>query len=205
MINPTRTTLLGVLLTASLSGCSMFGNNEPEYLGSIEGEPLRIPEGLNRPVTTQQVLISVPFVRMPAGDELNPGPPRVVATAGRSDTRTFMAWSAQGVYLMVKDSPENVTQRLREIISSGSMTMLEDSDTGSHKFHYTQVHLAEDGGFFSSMAFWRSRPFDYSGVFMTRLQPDGDNTRVYLLFGNGETMDTAGAEHVLGVFMEQLS
>ena len=81
------------------------------------------------------------------------------------------------------------------------MNMLERDDSGSHKFHYTQVHLTTDEGFFSSMAFWRDKPVDYSGVFMTHLQPDGENTRVYLLFGTGESVDTSGAEHILGIFM----
>jgi hypothetical protein len=56
------------------------------------------------------------------------------------------------------------------------------------------------------MAFWRSRPeyLDFSGTFMTSLKPDGQNTRVYLLFGNGESVDTAGCEHILGIFMDRL-
>jgi len=39
---------------------------------------------------------------------------------------------------------------------------------------------------------------------MTKLKADGGDTRVYLLFGNGEAVDTAGAEHILGIFMERL-
>ena len=83
------------------------------------------------------------------------------------------------------------------------MTMLERDDTGAHKFHYTQTFLNEQG-FFSSMAFWRDKPVDYSGVFMTKLKADGGDTRVFLLFGTGQAVDTAGAEHILGIFMERL-
>jgi len=54
------------------------------------------------------------------------------------------------------------------------------------------------------MAFWRSNPADYSGTFMTSLKADGKNTRVYLLFGTGEAVDTTGSEHILGIFMERL-
>ena len=63
-----------------------------------------------------------------------------------------------------------------------------------------------DEGFFSRMAFWRSQPkiIDYSGTFMTSLQSDGQDTRIYLLFGNGERCDVAGTEHILGIFMDRL-
>jgi uncharacterized lipoprotein len=205
MINSPRLVVLVTVLLAALSGCSMFGNNEPEYLESVEVEPLRIPEGLDHPPIERQVVISVPYMRIPAGDELQPMPPRVVATAGKQDTNTFMAWSAEGVYLLVKDTPESVARRLRFAIERSGMTMLKKDDAlGAHKFHYKQVDSSTDEGFFSSMAFWRSNPFDYSGTFMTNLRADGEDTRVYLLFGNGESCDTAGSEHILGIFMERL-
>jgi hypothetical protein len=203
MINSSRLTALALIMIAVLSGCSMFGNNEPEYLESIEAEPLKIPAGLDKPAGPRPVVITVPLLRMPAGDELEPMPPRVVSTAGKKDTNTYMAWSAEGAYLMVKDTSESVARRLRFAIVNSGMTMLERDDTGSHKFHYTQTFLTEEG-FFSSMAFWRDKPSDYSGVFMTSLKADGGVTRVYLLFGNGEPVDTAGAEHILGIFMERL-
>jgi hypothetical protein len=132
-------------------------------------------------------------------------PPRVVSTAGKQDTNAHMAWSADGVYLLVKDSPDSVAKRLRFAIDHSGMTMLEGDDfLGGHKFHYSQAKTNEKEGFFTRMAFWRSDPFDYSGTFMTNIRPDGNNTRVYLLFGNGETCDTAGSEHILGIFMERL-
>ena len=142
-------------------------------------------------------------MRKPAGDELEPPPPRVVSTAGKEESKAYMAWSAQGVYLLVKDTPENVIQSLRLVIEQDGMKMLQASDSGSHKFHYTQS-FANDPGFFSNMAFWRDRPLNFSGTFMTSIRADGKNTRVYLLFGTGEVVDTAGAEHVLGVFMDRL-
>lgn len=203
MINTSRPTALLLLMIVALAGCSMFGNNEPEYMASIEGEPLKIPAGLDTPTGPRPVLISVPLLRMPAGDELEPMPPRVVSTAGKQDTNTFMAWSAEGVYLKVKDTPESVVRRLRFAIVNSGMNMLERNDSGAHKFHYTQ-RFRSDAGFFTSMAFWRDKPVDYSGVFMTKLKQDGEDTRVYLLFGNGEEVDTAGAEHILGIFMERL-
>ena len=75
MINSPRLMAFMLVLLVVLSGCSMFGNNEPEYLESVEVEPLTIPEGLDDPRGETQVVISVPLLRMPAGDELEPKPP----------------------------------------------------------------------------------------------------------------------------------
>ncbi len=192
-----------IILLAILSGCSLFGDNEPEYLASTELYPLRIPEGLDDPTGSAPVIISVPQMRMPAGDELEPMPPRVVSTAGQEDANAYLAWSAEGAYLMVKDTPESVARRLFFAIKNSGMSLLAKDEAGAHKFHYTQP-APPDEGFFSRMAFWRDQPFDYSGTFMTNLKADGKDTRVYLLFGNGEACDTSGSEHILGIFMERL-
>jgi len=202
MISFYRTAIM-LILIAVLSGCSLFGENEPEYVASVEVETLKIPPGLDEPNGPAPVVISVPHMRMPQGDELEPRPPRVVSTAGKQDTNAYMAWSAEGVYLLVKDTPESVARRLRFAIENSGMTMLKRDDSGSHKFHYKQ-NMDTDEGFFSSMAFWRDNPADYSGTFMTSIKADGKNTRVYLLFGTGEAVDTTGAEHILGIFMERL-
>lgn len=203
MISFYRATIISVLLVV-LSGCSWFGKNEPEYVASVEHEPLKIPAGLDRPQgTSPPVIISSPGMRKPVGDELEPLPPLVVSTAGKQDANSYMAWSAEGVYLFVKDTPDSVARRLRFAIERSGMTLLKHDDSGSHKFQYKQV-MRTDKGFFSRLAFWRSDPVDYSGTFMTRLKADGENTRVYLLFGTGEAVDTAGAEHVLGIFMDRL-
>ena len=197
-------TVIVLSLVAFITGCSLFGSNEPEYLASVEVEPLRIPEGLDKPMGAEMVTISVPQMRIPAGDELEPMPPRVVSTAGKQDANAYMAWSAEGAYLFVKDTPESVATRLRYAIENTGMTLLKLDESGSHKFHYKQS-IPSDEGFFSRMAFWRgdSDGFNYSGTFMTSLRADGMNTRVYLLFGNGEPVDTAGTEHILGIFMER--
>ena len=39
---------------------------------------------------------------------------------------------------------------------------------------------------------------------MTNLRADGQRNRVYLLFGDGKSVDTTGAEHILAIFMERL-
>lgn len=194
---------IALILIAVLSGCSSFNNNEPEYIASVEAAPLKVPEGMDNPTSPTPVIIAGTKIRLPAGDELEPLPPRVVSTAGKQDANAYMSWSAEGAHLMVKDTPDSVARRLRFAIQNSGMEMMERSDSGSHKFHYTQPR-PDDEGFFSNMAFWRDRPLDYSGTFMTSLQADGENTRVYLLFGNGEPVDTRGAEHILGIFMDRL-
>ena len=198
---------IALLLVAILAGCSSFRNKEPEYLASREEPPLKIPPGLDNPMGPSPVLITVPEMRLPQGDELEPAPPRVVSTAGKQDANAHIAWSAQGAYLMVKDAPDSVARRLGFAIVNSGMTMLQKSPSGSHKFHYKQPPpVTGNEGFFSRMAFWRSRPefVNFSGTFMTSLRPDGEDTRVYLLFGTGEAVDTSGSEHILGIFMERL-
>ena len=200
-------TAIALIMIAVLSGCSSFNNGQPEYLASVEVAPLKIPPGMDNPTGPTPTIISVPEMRLPAGDELEPAPPRVVSTAGKHDTNAFIAWSAQGAYLMVKDTPDSVARRLRHVIENSGMTMLKLDDAGGYKFHYTQPPPASEGkGFFSSLAFWRDRPenINFSGTFMTSLKPDGQDTRVYLLFGTGEPVDTAGSEHILGIFMDRL-
>ena len=194
-----------ILLAAVLGGCTVFGNDEPEYLASKETEPLKIPEGLDKPKGLRPVNISVPPMRLPSGDELEPMPPRVVSTAGKKAAHAYMSWSAEGVYLFVKDKPELVSLQVANVINQDGMQMLQQNDsTGAHKFHYTQK-MEGDQGWFSRMAFWQDKPLNFSGIFMTQMLPDGDNTRVYLRFGDGGQVDTLGAEHVLGVFMEELN
>ena len=197
---------MALTVIAIISGCSSFRNQEPEYLSSVEVAPLKVPPGLNNPTGPSPTIISVPQMRMPAGDELEPAPPRVVSTAGKQDANAYIAWSAEGAYLMVKDTPDSVARRLRYAIDNSGMTMLKMSDSGAHKFHYTQMHAETEEGFFSRMAFWRDRPeyIDFSGTFMTSLRADGQDTRVYLLFGTGDPVDTSGSEHILGIFMERL-
>jgi uncharacterized lipoprotein len=190
-------------LLAILSACSWIGTDEAEYVSSTEHPPLQIPAGLDRPEGSSPITIALPDMRKPAGDELEPPPPRVASTAGMQDADAYLAWSANGVYLFVRDTPDSVARRLGYAIVNSGMTMLQRSDVGSHRFHYKQ-DVSDDQGFFSNMAFWRDTRLDFSGTFMTSVKADGENTRVYLLFGTGESVDTAGAEHVLGIFMDRL-
>lgn len=199
-----KTLVLGSILLVSLPACSLFRDKPPEYVESRDGAPLTVPEDLDELVFVRPVQIAVPPMRMPSGDELSPGPPRAVATGGRGDTNAFMAWSADGVYLQVKDTPESVARRLGFAIERSGMRVLERGENGAYTFEYFQMNT-DSRSFFQKMMFWRNdRGANYSGAYKTRLQADGEQTRVYLQYNTGTPADTGAAEHVLGIFMERL-
>ena len=189
-------------LIATLSACSLFSKNEPEYLDSVESEALKIPEGLDDPTGPAPTNISVERMRLPTQDEQEPMPPRVVNTTGKKNADLHMDWSNEGAFLLVKGPSKEVSERLLAAIEKSGMELLQASESGAHKFQYTQVMPAKEG-FFAKMAFWRSDQVDYSGTFMTSLRADGKHMRVYLLVGYGEACDTANSEHVLGILMDQ--
>ena len=199
-------TLLLLILSASLlQACFMFRDKPAEYLASEEGKPLQLPEGLDAPRAVSPVLIRIEDMRAPSGDELNPLPPRTANTGGGGDANAYIAWSATGAYLAVKDSPDSVARRLRFAIQRSGMTIVERNDDGAHRFEFQHVRISQEKGFFEKMLFWRSDygP-DYSGTYQVRLEPDDDETRVYLLIASGIAAGTNAAEHILGLFMERL-
>jgi len=195
---------LAFAIICLLQACSWFGDKPPEYVESRDGEPVRVPDDLDEPLYRSPISIAHPELRMPSGDELNPGPPRVVATAGSSDSNAVMAWSAEGVYLLVMDSPESTIRRLGFAIERSGMKMLDKSPEGRHRFEFYQ-QVYDERSMWQKMAFWRrdTTP-NYTGIYRTRVEPDGENTRVYLQFDSGDSATTDAAEHVLGIFMERL-
>ncbi len=204
MARKTRSVWLMLLVVLLLPACSLFRDKPPEYLDSDPGGTLQVPEDLDSLVFVRPVEITVPYMRTPSGDELNPGPPRAVATGGRGDTNAFLAWSAQGVYLQVKDSSDSVARRLGYAIERSGMRLIERDPEGGHEFEYTQMRV-DDRGFFQKLMFWRNdQGPNYSGRYRTRLAPDGEQTRVYLNYPGGESVDTAAGEHILAIFMERL-
>jgi uncharacterized lipoprotein len=143
-------------------------------------------------------------MRMPSGDELNPGPPRVVSTGGNADSNAWMSWSAQGVFLKVRDTEDSVQRRLRFAIERSGMKLLNEAGDGSYRFEYYHVR-ADDRSFWQKMMFWRGGAGpNYSGIYRTQVVADGEDARVYLLFDSGEQATTNAAENVLGQFMERL-
>jgi len=195
--------LLTIAALLSMQACSLFRDKPPEYLNSQEGKPLEVPEDLDRLVFVKPLEITIPPMRTPSGDELNPGPPRTVATGGRPDANAFMAWSAEGVYLQVKDSSESVARRLGFAIQRGGMQLLDEGADGQTFNYVHEQH--DDRGFFRKLLFWRNDlgP-NYSGKYRIRLQADGDQTRVYLHYDDGRPAEIGAAEHLLGIFMERL-
>jgi uncharacterized lipoprotein len=195
--------MLMSLAALPLSACSLLGDKPPEYLTSQDGKPLQVPEDLDEPRRLNPVLINVGQMRLPSGDELNPAPPRTVSTAGR-DANAFLAWSAEGVYLKVEDTPASVARRLGFVIERSGMNMLERGDGGAYRFEY--VHpITDERGFFGKLLFWRDNDApDYSGAYRTRVVEDDGQARVYLLYDSGRAANTASAEHILGIFMERL-
>ncbi len=194
-----------ILCALLLQACSWFKDKPAEYLNSNEGTPLEMPEGLDKPRQVSSIMIGAGDMRTPSDDELNPLPPRAAITAGGGDANAYLAWSASGAYLAVKDSPQSVIRRLRFAIQRSGMNLVEKSDDGAHKFEYRHLRTAPEKGFFEKFLFWRNDlgP-DYSGTYQLQIQADGDETRVYLMYVTGSAANTNAAEHVLGIFMERL-
>lgn len=200
----TFSTVLALVFALTTAACSWFRDKPPEYLASREAEPLRVPEGYDMPNQPSPLLITAPPMRLPSGDELDPGPPRVASTGGSGDANAFVSWSAEGVYLKVRDTAESVQRRLGFAIERSGMEMLGNANDGSYRFQYYHVR-PDDRSFWQKMAFWRGNDGpNYSGIYRTQVVPDGEDARVYLLFDDGSQATTNSAEHVLGVFMERL-
>jgi len=193
-----------LLFALLLSACSWFKDKPPEYMASREAEPLRVPEGYDLPRQPSPVLITTPPMRMPSGDELSPGPPRVTSTGGSGDSNAWLAWSAEGVYLKVRDTSESVERRLGFAIERAGMQRLGETDNGAYRFQYVHVR-PDDRSWWEKLMFWRGVDGpNYSGIYRSNVVGDGEDARVYLLFDSGEQATTNAAEHVLGLFMERL-
>jgi len=193
-----------LVMTIALAACSWFKEKPPEYMAGEEVPLLEVPEGLDPLQYPAPLVISTGQIRLPSGDELNPGPPRTVNTAGQGDTNAYLAWSGQGVYLAVRDTPDSVQRRLGFTIERAGMIMLETDQPLEHRFEYVQVNT-DERSFWKKLAFWsRSKAPDYSGLYRTRVEGDGEDARVYLFLDSGTPATTTAAEHVLGIFMERL-
>lgn len=192
-------------LTLVLGACSWFKDKPPEYMEGEEVPLLEVPPGLDPLQYPAPLMISAGRIRLPSGDELNPGPPRAVNTAGQgNNTNAYLAWSAQGVYLAVADTQESVQRRLGYAIERVGMVPLETGEPFEHRFEYVQVNT-DDRSFWQKMAFWnRSKAPDYSGYYRALVEEDGENARVYLFLDSGTPATTSAAEHILGIFMERL-
>ncbi|KAA9129832.1 hypothetical protein F3N42_13690 [Marinihelvus fidelis] len=204
MLKSTTRAAALALFAVLAGGCSWFKDRPPEYLAATEAPRVKVPEGMDQPPERNPVLITVPEMRMPAGDELNPSPPRVVNTGGQGRTDAFMAWSAEGAYLQVNYGTDEVARRIGLSIQSEGMDLLSEGANGGYRFEYSHAP-SDPRAWWQKMAFWTGGDIpNYSGVYRTRIEPDGKGARVFLMQDTGQPASTGAAEHVLGIFMEDL-
>lgn len=191
-----------LLLMLSLLACS-FGQKSPEYYPAEETAPLEIPEGLSAPDYSQALIIQVP--RMPPPSlAMETRPPRISSTTSGIEENSRLNWSAQGLYLLVEDTPESAHRRLGLVIERAGMERVRVDEQGVYRFDYYQT-FEDTGGFFNSLAFWRrDKTEDYSGAYQTFVRPDGANTRVYIKYADGTDCEADAAEHLLLVIRKRL-
>ena len=194
--------LLSALLLAGLSACSR-GQKTPEYYGAQEIQPLEIPENLSRPDHSQALIIDAPYMPPPSL-VMETRPPRISSTTSGIDQNSRLNWSAQGLYLLVEDTPESAHRRVGFVINNAGMERIRLDDEGVYRFDYYQT-FEDTGGFWKSMAFWsRDSSEDYSGAYQVFVQPDGENARVYIKYADGTDCEPDAAEHLLDVIRARL-
>jgi hypothetical protein len=192
--------LLPVVLSL-LTSCGMFGDKQPEYYGVDEGASLEIPPHLDEPSSPTAFIIRRESVPMMAG-EMDTSPPRIWSTSTDGQGNSQFSWSADGVFLLVEDSPESVQRRLKHVLERSGMILLDSGQASEYRFEYWQVSAEES--FFGKMAFWRDQAYDYSGAYKTITRPDGENTRVYVKYADDTDCGPDAAEHVLEILRERL-
>jgi len=190
---------LVVLLSAACSSDA----RKREYYEAAETPVLDIPEGLSRPASSSALVINAPPMSLPP-QGIETRPPRISSTTSGLDSNSSFTWSAQGLYLLVDDTPESVHRRLGLVIERAGMQRLRVDEKGVYRFDYYQSFEEEDG-FFRKMAFWsRDKREDYSGAYQTYAEADGDKTRVYIKYADGTDCEPDAAEHVLDVIRARL-
>lgn len=207
---PCRHTGLRLLAPAAcaflLGACSLFGrddDDQPEYYGAVETQPLEIPEGYSRPASDSALVILAPPAPLPQR-ELRSVPPRVSSTSTNKNENATLRWGSEGAYLLVEDTLESTERRLGFVIRRAGMSMEELTDVSGYRVEYRQPPSEHKRGFFSWLAFWRDDPPDYSGSYRVLARRDGDKTRVYIKNADGSEADPAAAEHLLVILGERL-
>jgi uncharacterized lipoprotein len=192
-------TALVVLLVAACSSES----KKPEYYDQVEAPSLEIPEGMSTPDSSSALIIRAPYMPPPSMI-LQDKPPRISSTTSGIDTNSRLSWSAQGIYLLVEDTPESVQRRLAIVIERSGMQRVRIDVNGVYRFDYYQT-FDKVGGFISKMAFWnRDNSEDYSGAYQIYAQPEGENTRVFIKYADGTDCEPDAAEHMLQVLSERM-
>jgi uncharacterized lipoprotein len=188
-----------------LASCSWFGSKEeaPPYYSAVETAPLKIPEGLDRPTSSAALVIAIPESPLPQREMPNV-PPRVATQSSGGRDIIPIKWSADGVYLLVQDTPESTIRRVGLVIKRSGMSMSEAVGDSAYRFEYRHESKDPDEGFFSKLAFWRDNAPNYSGEYEAVIQPDGESSRVYIKNGDGSESDPEAAEHLLAILGERL-
>jgi uncharacterized lipoprotein len=191
------TVILATLAVLVVTACSS-GSKKPEYYDEAETAALEVPEGLSQPDSSSALVIRAPYMPPPSM-VLQDVPPRISSTTSGIDANSRLSWSAQGLYLLVEDTPESVHRRLSIVIERSGMQQVRVDDNGVYRFDYYQ-NFDDKRGFFSKVAFWKGDTSeDYSGAYQTFTQPEGENTRVYIKYADGTDCEPDAAEHMLAV------
>jgi len=194
-----------VLCSSLLVACGWFRKEDkkPEYYAAVETPPLTIPETLDQPLAPGALVISAPPTRLPDA-ELVTVPPRITsANTGNSDN-TRLGWSAEGVFLLINDTPESVQRRLNYAIKRAGMALRETPKEGVIEIDYRHEPEKQEKGFFKRMAFWRDDGPNYSGSYQIITRPDLDNTRIYIKNADGTDSDLEATEHLLNILAQRL-
>jgi uncharacterized lipoprotein len=195
--------LLPVVALIVAAGCSSK-ERRPEYYDARETGILQIPEGMDKPSSTSALVIRTEPMPL-SSFALDPMPPRISSTTSGIDANSRLNWSAQGMYLLVEDSPESAERRLKIVLDRSDMKKIRRDDQGIYRFDYYQKFEGLETGFFDSMAFWRKdKREDYSGAYQIYTRPEGENTRVYIKYADGTDCEPDAAEHVLAVLGARL-
>ena len=117
--------LLGLLL-AAVTACSR-GQKIPEYYDARETEPLEMPEGLSIP-DRSRALINEMAPLAPPEMAMETRPPRISSTTSGIDANSSLNWSAQGLFLLVEDTPESAHRRLGLVIERAGMERIREDD-----------------------------------------------------------------------------
>lgn len=185
-----------------MSACSSE-QKQPEYYDAVETQSLEIPGGLSTPDSSSALIINSPYMPPPTM-LIETMPPRISSTTSGLKANSRLSWSAEGLYLLVKDTPESTHRRIGAVLENGGMQRIRIDDNGVYRFDYYQTFVDKDG-FFKKMAFWTvDHTEDYSGAYQVFTQPDGENTRVYIKYADGTDCEPDAAEHLLDVLSARM-
>lgn len=192
-----------IALAAMLAtGCGSK-EKKPEYYDYEEIGTLELPPDLDRPETTAALVIRAPYIPVPSVP-LQPMPPRIQSTTDGVDSNTRLQWSAEGLYLLVEDTPASVARRLGLVLERSGMQRVRKDEAGVYRFDYYQV-FEDDRSFFKKLAFWsRDKSEDYSGAYQAFVEQDGEKSRVYVKYADGSESEPDASEHLLLIMGERL-